>query len=183
MRNDTARFTHVHSSFTGRTHGGRALQHKKGGLVTDWSLNACKDCLSTSNSGRQACDSCSNYRHTSLLISVIKVPEERTGSSQVLPAHTPAFIGSVASRMRTVATISLSATGSRNAPNGVEVPCTSLIFARVGEGVLAQHQGSEMPYHASSKVAIQVVCQASCYKDPAADCWSKGPVTEPNCKS
>ena len=68
---------------------------------------------------------------------LIEVPEERTGSSHVLPAHTPALMGSVASRIRTVATISLSATGSRKAPNGVEVPCIVDMLALVRAGVYA----------------------------------------------
>lgn len=59
------------------------------------------------------------------------LPEDRVGRSQVLPAHGPALIGSVASRIKTVATISLSATGSKKAPKGVDVPCMILFIAEV----------------------------------------------------
>ena len=44
--------------------------------------------------------------------------------SQVLPAKYPDGTGSVHSRISTVATMSLSATGSRKAPKGVLASCT-----------------------------------------------------------
>ena len=50
-------------------------------------------------------------------------PEVRVGTSHVLPANQPEGTGSVHSRMSTVATISLSATGSRKAPKGVLASC------------------------------------------------------------
>lgn len=56
---------------------------------------------------------------------VTHIPDDRLGSSQVLPAQGPPFSGSVASRISTVATINLSATGSRNAPNAEVVFCTN----------------------------------------------------------
>ncbi len=54
-------------------------------------------------------------------------PDDRLGSNQVLPAHGPPLRGSVARRMSTVATINLSATGSRNAPNADVVPYMTTI--------------------------------------------------------
>lgn len=51
------------------------------------------------------------------------VPDDRLGSSQVLPAQGPPLRGSEANRISTVATINLSATGSRNAPNAEILFC------------------------------------------------------------
>ena len=49
-------------------------------------------------------------------------PDASTGMSQVLPCQGPAGRACVLSRIRTVATMSLSATGSRKAPNADTVP-------------------------------------------------------------
>ena len=57
-----------------------------------------------------------------LLSGVERSPDASTGMSQVLPCQGPAGRACVLSRIRTVATMSLSATGSRKAPNADTVP-------------------------------------------------------------
>ena len=51
------------------------------------------------------------------------IPEDMEGMIQELPAKWPALIGLVHRRIRMLATISLSATGSRKAPKGVLWSC------------------------------------------------------------
>ena len=58
------------------------------------------------------------------------------GRSQALPAKGPARIGRVLRRISTVDTISLSATGSRKAPNAENDPCVGM---KVGTQVVTVH--------------------------------------------
>ena len=69
-------------------------------------------------------------------------PEDSTGSSQVLPARGPDVSGCELSKMRTAATISLSATGSRKAPNAVVSPCRGV-------------HGQQYSQHTLSAISVQ----------------------------
>jgi hypothetical protein len=60
------------------------------------------------------------------------IPHVETGISQVFPAHGPEGSGLVHNKIITVATISLSATGSRKAPNADVTPYTAIF---VGKGL------------------------------------------------
>lgn len=55
-----------------------------------------------------------------MVISLAIIMHAIVGNIHVFPAKMPAGIGTVPMRIKIVATMSLSATGSRNAPNGVE---------------------------------------------------------------
>lgn len=60
---------------------------------------------------------------THTLMQALSSPRVATGTSHVLPARGPAASGCVLSRISTAATISLSATGSKKAPKGVDRFC------------------------------------------------------------
>ena len=90
--------------------------------------------------------------------------------SQALPARCPAPMGLVHNRIRTLATISLSATGSRKAPKGVlwSWPMPSRrqkLCPGKGRGRSTDPQTHPL----ASQVSIQPVCEASCQKDEGTD--------------
>lgn len=76
----------------------------------------------------------------------------RAGISQALPASGPAASGRLATSTSTAATISLSATGSRNAPNADVVPCGLPADTCLG-------QRSALPVHASASTPRPHPCQ------------------------
>ena len=85
--------------------------------------------------------------------------------SHVFPTRCPAATGLVHSRINTVATINLSATGSKNAPKAVLWSCQPYsISKRSNVSVQASTEQSQT-HPLACQVAVQPVCEAGCQKD------------------
>ena len=126
----------------------------------------------------------------------MRPPEERTGSSHAFPTKGPDARGCELSRMRTAATMSLSATGSRNAPNGVINPCSRQAPQPLVQpalvGTCAVYQCDqwertrdperEQAHQPACEIAVQEISQGGRDKDAAAPLRSKACLAVPHCR-